>query len=110
MAWNRRSCFINPETLTAERSVADAAEDDADRASPADEPSDDALEGPLAWRYSATATPSSTASTSAMRTPILTMWLVGEFTPTPMYHGRSASLPAAAHILGDLWTSAGTRI
>src|ERR687893_1582814 len=102
MAWNRRSCFISPETLTAERSVADAPEDDADRASPADEPLDDALEGPLAWRYSATATMASAASTSAMRTPILTMWLVGEFTrPQCIRSGRVATV-CGGHPRGSL--------
>jgi hypothetical protein len=35
-----------------------------------------------------------------MRSQILTVWLVGEFTPMPMYHGGSNGLPFAVPVLG----------
>lgn len=77
--------------MTAERSLAEAP-GDAGLASPADVPLDGALDGPLAWENSATAKTASAASASAMRSPALTVWFVGEFTQKPMYHGASASL------------------
>jgi hypothetical protein len=107
MAWNRRSCSISPRTVTADRSSADAPGEDADLASPADGPLDGFFVGSLAWVNSETATTASAESTMAMRRPILTVWLVGEFTPRPMYHAGSASLPFAVPILGRFWKSAG---
>jgi hypothetical protein len=100
MAWKRRSCSINPATVTAERNSAEAPEEDAGRSFPADERSDGLLEGPSAWANSETATTASAASTSAMRSQILTVWLVCEFTLMPMYHGGSNGPPFAAAFLG----------
>jgi hypothetical protein len=61
---------------------------------------DAVFEGLLAGENSATATTASAASTSAIKRPVLTVWLVGEFTQTPMYHGASASLRDAVPVLG----------